>query len=48
MPPGVWHGLRNESGQPAGYLNVQDQVYVLADPDNWRLSPNEPDIPPIR
>ena len=47
VPPGVWHGLRNESGQPAGYLNVQDQVYSHADPDNWRLSPNETDIPPI-
>lgn len=22
VPIGVWHGLRNESGQPAGYLNI--------------------------
>ena len=22
VPPGVWHALRNESGQPAGYINV--------------------------
>jgi dTDP-4-dehydrorhamnose 3,5-epimerase len=37
VPPGVWHGLRNESGQPAGYLNVNDQPYDHADPDNFRL-----------
>ena len=36
VPPGVWHGLRNESGVPAGYINVIDQLYDHVDPDNWR------------
>ena len=46
VPPGVWHALRNESGAPAGYLNVTNQMYQHADPDNWRLPPDMgiPDI----
>jgi dTDP-4-dehydrorhamnose 3,5-epimerase len=47
VPPGVWHGLRNESGEPAGYINVIDELYVHADPDNWRLAPHAADIPNI-
>ncbi len=47
VPPLVWHGLRNESGLPAGYINVVDQLYEHAKPDNWRLQPGAPDIPDI-
>lgn len=47
VPPGVWHALRNESGQPAGYLNVTDQLYDYATPDNWRLAPGTPGVPDI-
>lgn len=47
VPPGVWHGLRNESGQPAGYINVIDQLYKHAIPDNWRASPGDTEIPDI-
>jgi dTDP-4-dehydrorhamnose 3,5-epimerase len=47
VPPGVWHGLRNESGQPAGYLNFTDKLYVHADPDNWRLGAQAADVPNI-
>jgi dTDP-4-dehydrorhamnose 3,5-epimerase len=47
VPPGVWHGLRNESGEPAGYINVIDQLYYHQKPDNWRLSPTSVDIPDI-
>lgn len=47
VPPGVWHALRNESGEPAGYLNVTNQVYEHADPDNWRLSPGTAGVPDI-
>jgi dTDP-4-dehydrorhamnose 3,5-epimerase len=47
VPPGVWHGLRNESGAPAGYINVTDQVYDHADPDAWRLTPQANEIPNI-
>jgi dTDP-4-dehydrorhamnose 3,5-epimerase len=45
VPNGVWHALRNESGEAAAYLNVADQVYVHESPDNWRAS--APDLPDI-
>jgi dTDP-4-dehydrorhamnose 3,5-epimerase len=47
VPPGVWHALRNESGQPAGYINVADQLYNYEHPDNWRLSSGMAGIPDI-
>jgi dTDP-4-dehydrorhamnose 3,5-epimerase len=47
IPPGVWHALRNESGEPAGYLNVTDQLYTHDEPDNWRLAPRSTEIPDI-
>ena len=47
VPPGVWHGLRNESGEPAGYLNMIDQLYDYARPDNFRLAPGTPGVPGI-
>ena len=45
VPPGVWHGLRNESGDPAGYINYFEKPYVHEDPDNWRLPHDTPSIP---
>lgn len=47
VPPGVWHALRNESGAPAGYLNVIDQMYNHTVPDNWRLPSDMTGIPDI-
>jgi len=47
VPPGVWHGLRNESGIVAGYINIVDELFVYEDPDTWRLSPRSADIPDI-
>ena len=47
VPPGVWHGLRNESGEPAGYINIIDVMYDYAKPDNWRLAPGAAEIPDI-
>lgn len=47
VPPGVWHGLRNESGEPAGYINIIDEAYDHKNPDNWRLSPRAADMPDI-
>jgi dTDP-4-dehydrorhamnose 3,5-epimerase len=47
VPAGVWHGLRNESGEPAGYINVTDKLYQHDRPDNWRQSPRSVDIPDI-
>jgi dTDP-4-dehydrorhamnose 3,5-epimerase len=47
VPPSVWHALRNESGAPAGYLNMVDQLYDYARPDNYRLAPGTPGVPDI-
>ncbi len=47
VPPEVWHGLRNESGVPAGYINVTDQLYAYEQPDSWRLTPGANEIPDI-
>jgi dTDP-4-dehydrorhamnose 3,5-epimerase len=44
VPAGVWHGLRNESGAPAGYINVTDRLYNYEQPDNWRLAPGASEI----
>jgi dTDP-4-dehydrorhamnose 3,5-epimerase len=47
VPPEVWHGLRNESGAPAGYINVVDQLYDYENPDNRRLTPRCAEIPDV-
>jgi dTDP-4-dehydrorhamnose 3,5-epimerase len=47
VPPGVWHALRNESGEPSGYLNMIDQLYDYARPDNYRLPPGTAGVPDI-
>ncbi len=47
VPPGVWHALRNESGAPAGYINVTNELYNYENPDNWRLTPNVAGVPDI-
>ncbi len=47
VPPGVWHALRNESGQPAGYLNITDQLFNHEHPDNWRLNADQIELPNI-
>ncbi len=47
VPPGIWHALRNESGQPAGYLNITNQLYNYERPDNWRLAADATGIPNI-
>jgi dTDP-4-dehydrorhamnose 3,5-epimerase len=45
VPPGVWHGLRNETGAPAAFLNYFDTPYSHEDPDNWRF-PHDSVNPP--
>lgn len=47
VPPGIWHALRNESGEPSGYLNMIDQLYDYARPDNYRLAPGTAGVPDI-
>jgi dTDP-4-dehydrorhamnose 3,5-epimerase len=45
VPPGVWHGLRNETGTPAGFLNYFDTPYSHEDPDNWRFPNDSAELP---
>jgi len=47
IPAGVWHALRNESGEPAAFLNITDQLYAYERPDNWRLPAEGHEIPDI-
>lgn len=47
VPPGVWHGLRNETGVPAGFLNYFDPPYTHEDPDNWRYPHDTSQLPPL-
>lgn len=45
VPPGVWHGLQNVSGEPSAVLNLVDRAYSYDDPDHWRLPPDTRRIP---
>ncbi|MCX7364127.1 MAG: dTDP-4-dehydrorhamnose 3,5-epimerase family protein [Alphaproteobacteria bacterium] len=47
VPPGVWHALRNESGAPAGYINVVDEMFDYEKPDNYRLPADSTEAPDI-
>lgn len=45
FPPGIWHGLRNESGVPAAYLNIVEELYSHANPDNVSRPSDAPEMP---
>ena len=45
IPPGVWHGLRNLENGDSTYVSMFDRAYDYADPDEWRLPPDTPEIP---
>jgi dTDP-4-dehydrorhamnose 3,5-epimerase len=45
VPPGVWHGVRNETGDPAILLNAVDVAYSYTDPDHWSVPPDCEQIP---
>ena len=45
VPSGVWHGFRNESERPAGFINYFERLFLHEDPDNWRLPHDSPLIP---
>ena len=45
IPPQVWHGVQNISGQPSVLINIVDRAYDYADPDHWRVPPGDPSIP---
>ncbi|MEK6259466.1 MAG: dTDP-4-dehydrorhamnose 3,5-epimerase [Planctomycetota bacterium] len=45
VPPGVWHGVQNNSGETACLLNIVNRAYRYEDPDHWRLPWNTDKIP---
>lgn len=45
VPPKVWHGIKNESSEPALILNLVDKAYNYQDPDHWRVPADHPEIP---
>ena len=42
IPCGVWHALKNAGTQDGAYIVLIDQMYIHADPDDWRLQSAEP------
>jgi dTDP-4-dehydrorhamnose 3,5-epimerase len=45
VPPGVWHGYKTVSAEPAIIVNFPDQVYDPAQPDEHRVPHDAPDVP---
>lgn len=45
VPPGVYHGYKTISQQPALILNFPDQLYRPEDPDEHRIPYDSPEIP---
>jgi dTDP-4-dehydrorhamnose 3,5-epimerase len=45
IPPGIWHGFKVLGSMPASFVNFFDHEYDYADPDDWRLPADAPEIP---
>jgi dTDP-4-dehydrorhamnose 3,5-epimerase len=45
VPPWVWHGVQNLSNETSCFVNLFNLPYDYADPDEWRLPADTPDIP---
>jgi dTDP-4-dehydrorhamnose 3,5-epimerase len=45
LPPRVWHGFQNITGEESIQLVYSDREYCYADPDEWRLPPDSPEVP---
>ena len=45
IPPGVFHGVRNISHEPALLLNLVNRAYQYEEPDHWRLPLDTDKIP---
>lgn len=45
VPPEVWHGVQNLSGEPSMFVNLFNRPYDYDDPDEWRLPPDTEEIP---
>jgi len=45
IPAQVLHGFKGISLEPAYVINVPDETYCYAEPDEFRLAPHDPSIP---
>lgn len=45
VPPGVYHGFKGIGTETAYFLSIPTLPYNYADPDEFRLSPDSPEIP---
>ncbi len=45
LPPRIWHGFQNLSGEESIQLVYSDREFRYEDPDEWRLPPDSADIP---
>jgi len=45
VPPKVWHGIKNQTSEPALILNLVDKAYNYQNPDHYRVAENHPGIP---
>ncbi len=45
VPPGVWHAIKNPSGEAAAYVVLNDEPFDYAEPDDWTLPPGTDAIP---
>lgn len=45
VPPWIWHGVQNLSGDVSSFVNLFNKPYDYANPDEWRLPPDSDQIP---
>lgn len=45
IPPGVLHGMKGTSPDPALLINVPTHMYDYKEPDEFRVHPHDNDIP---
>jgi dTDP-4-dehydrorhamnose 3,5-epimerase len=45
VPPSIWHGVQNLSAEVSSFVNLFNEVYDYADPDEWRLPADTEQIP---
>lgn len=45
VPPWVWHGVQNLSGDISTFVNMFDRPYDYGNPDEWRLPPDSLEVP---
>jgi dTDP-4-dehydrorhamnose 3,5-epimerase len=45
VPPCIWHGVQNLAAETSSFVNLFNEMYDYAEPDEWRLPVVNDDIP---